>query len=153
MIRRPWLLVTCLLLPTVACALLSPAPELPADPLGHRILFAAQDVQVAPGEEAKLQRIVDHLKQHPEVLLVRVAGHADVAEADEEHGDLDRRRARAVVDRLVALGVAPERLAVARYGTSRPVDNAGSEAARQRNRRVELRAVEVEEKSGPGLVD
>ena len=133
------------LLWTSGCALLGGTPEPPADPLDHRILFAVRDVQLAPAEDAKLTRVAEHLKDHPELLLVRVAGHADAAEVDDDHGDLDRRRARAVVDRLVALGVEPERLAVARYRATRPVDNGSSDAAHQRNRRVELRVTERED--------
>ena len=148
-----------LLLPLLAtgCALLSPQPQEPADPLGHRISFAAGEVVLDARAEQQIAAVAAHLKARPDLLVVRVAGHADAAEVGDEPCDLDRRRARAVVDRLVALGVSQDRLAVARYGTTRPVDAAASEAARQRNRRVELTLVEREDDSrsvpGPGALE
>jgi len=145
------LLVPLVLTPLLACALLAPKPEEPKDPLDHRILFASGDVQLDPRAEAQVATISAYLKAHPELLVVRVSGHAGADETTEEATDLDRRRSRAVVDRLIDQGVAAERLAVGRYGTTRPVDTSDSDAARQRNRRVEFDVVEREEESSAPL--
>ena len=71
-------------------------------------------------------------------LVVEVEGHTD-AEGDEAANlALSDRRAKAVVARLVALGVQARQLSSRGYGASRPIATNDTPAGRQRNRRVEL---------------
>lgn len=70
---------------------------------------------------------------------VSVEGHTDAEGDAEANQTLSQARAKAVVDYLVAGGIAPERLEAVGYGASRPVaDNATAEG-RQQNRRIEFR--------------
>ena len=80
-------------------------------------------------------------------LSIEVAGHTDDRGSDERNMRLSVARALAVVDFLIAEGVAAQRLHAVGYGERRPkVPLAGLrgqslEAARAKNRRVELRAI------------
>ena len=84
-------------------------------------------------------------------LSIEVAGHTDDRGNEDNNMRLSVERALAVVDFLIAEGVAQERLHAVGYGESRPkVPVAGLrgqslDAARAENRRVELRAIPREE--------
>ena len=64
-----------------------------------------------------------------------IEGHTDSQGSREYNIDLSRRRAQAVADYLVTLGVARDRLDVRGFGFDRPLP--GRSASAQANRRVE----------------
>ena len=69
---------------------------------------------------------------------VSVNGHADDVGTEEYNQKLSERRAQAVRDYLAKAGLPPEILSVTGHGTKRPLVPGTSEAARAKNRRVEL---------------
>lgn len=77
---------------------------------------------------------------------LRIDGHADdvpvreTAEVDS-NWQLSAVRASRVVDFLVAAGLPPEHLVLTAFGNTRPLAPGTDEAARERNRRIELRFV------------
>ena len=71
-------------------------------------------------------------------LSVFIVGHTDSTGALAYNMDLSRRRAAAVVDALVARGVAQNRLSAHGVGPLSPVGTNGTEEGRDRNRRVEM---------------
>lgn len=71
-----------------------------------------------------------------------IAGHTDSQGSDAYNQRLSERRAGAVFDQLVALGVPAERMTVVGYGESRPTSSNETESGRARNRRVEISLVE-----------
>jgi len=89
---------------------------------------------------AVLTRKAEVLRANPN-LVVRIEGHADERGSTEYNLALGQRRADAVRDQLVALGVAASQLETVSMGESRPVDTAGTEEAWARNRRAEFRVV------------
>ena len=80
------------------------------------------------------------LKQNPE-LKVEVAGHTDHDNTNAFNLRLSQRRAQAVVDFLVAEGIAADRLTAKGYGESQPIADNTTEAGKAKNRRVELRVL------------
>jgi len=80
------------------------------------------------------------LRDQPDV-RVSVDGHTDARGTDEYNQKLSERRARAVLERLVRLGVGSSRLEPQGYGESRPVASDETEEGRAQNRRVELNVV------------
>ena len=68
-----------------------------------------------------------------------IEGHTDAQGGREYNLDLSERRARAVADYLVSLGVSRDRFEVRGYGFDRPLP--GRSAASQDNRRVEAALV------------
>jgi peptidoglycan-associated lipoprotein len=67
---------------------------------------------------------------------IMVEGHCDTRGSDEYNLALGDRRAAAVEDALVRLGVAREKLTTISYGKEHPLCDAGSEEYYAQNRRV-----------------
>ncbi|MFN3593069.1 MAG: OmpA family protein [Thiobacillaceae bacterium] len=85
-----------------------------------------------------LDEAVATLKRYP-WLKVEVAGHTDSRASRAYNLDLSQRRAQAVMDYFVQMGIEAGRLSARGYGESQPIaDNATAEG-RAANRRVELR--------------
>jgi outer membrane protein OmpA-like peptidoglycan-associated protein len=84
------------------------------------LAFARGSVELDVGSEATLAAIAKTLDANPSLRLVAVEADVSLADARElsARHSLAMRRAVAVRDRLIALGVAPARL-LARAGTGR----------------------------------
>ena len=91
-----------------------------------------------------LDQVANTLKANPDILLVEVAGHTDSDGNDNFNLELSQRRVEAVLQYLVARGVAPERLVAKGYGESRPVANNRSPDGKAKNRRVEFQILKRE---------
>jgi chemotaxis protein MotB len=76
--------------------------------------------------------------------VLRVDGHTDVRPigGGRTNWDLSAARAIAVVQYLITRGMAPQRLVAAGFGEFQPIDNAVTEEAYSRNRRIELKLTE-----------
>lgn len=72
-------------------------------------------------------------------LKVEVGGHADERGTDAYNEELSERRAARVRDMLVEAGVPADRLSVASYGESMPVNSMHDEDGWSINRRVEIK--------------
>lgn len=104
----------------------------------YEIYFDTNKADLKPESGAALGEIAT-LLQRTESLKVLVVGHTDNAGDLAYNQSLSERRARAVVDALVANhGVARERLAAVGVGMAAPVASNDSETGRAKNRRVEL---------------
>jgi peptidoglycan-associated lipoprotein len=77
----------------------------------------------------------DFLKQMPTV-DVQVEGHCDERGGRQYNLALGERRAKAVRDYLVALGVPAKRISVISYGSERPAAEGSDESAWAKNRRA-----------------
>ncbi len=88
-----------------------------------------------------LKRIADWLIEHPSVKLI-VEGHCDERGTNEYNLGLGDRRANAVKDYLISLGVSPERIETVSYGEERPVCTEHNEECWWRNRRAQFVVVE-----------
>ncbi len=105
---------------------------------GDRVYFAFDSAELSPEARATLERQADWLRHHPEVRVV-VEGHADERGTREYNLALGERRANAVKNYLIALGIAPERLETISYGKERPAVLGTGEAVWRLNRRAVLR--------------
>jgi tetratricopeptide (TPR) repeat protein len=85
-----------------------------------------------------LDAVAATLQGNPQILRIRIEGHADARGAASHNLRLTRARARVVRRYLVARGVAPARLRAVGYGERRPVDGRQTREAWSRNRRVEF---------------
>lgn len=91
---------------------------------------------VRPADDAQIQKVVDFMKQYPEVSAV-LEGHTDARGSTAYNQKLSERRANAVLDYLVSSkGIGRDRLSAIGYGESRLKDPGNTEEAHQRNRRV-----------------
>jgi len=86
---------------------------------------------------AALVHHANRLKANPS-LRYRLEGHADERGTREYNLALGERRAQAVERYLQVQGVSSNQLETISYGEENPVDRGTTEAAYQRNRRVEI---------------
>jgi peptidoglycan-associated lipoprotein len=88
-------------------------------------------------EKAKKQLATNAgwIKAHDKTNL-QVEGHCDGRGSIEYNLALGERRAKAVKNYLVSMGVAAARLSVISYGKEKPLDSSESEAAYAKNRRA-----------------
>jgi OmpA-OmpF porin, OOP family len=71
-------------------------------------------------------------------LKLSIEGHTDNQGAATRNQNLSAERSSAVKDKLVKLGIKPERLSAKGFGATKPLVENSTEANRAKNRRVEL---------------
>jgi OmpA-OmpF porin, OOP family len=101
-----------------------------------RLSFELGSATLTPVARAEAKVFAESLMR-PQLQAMKfvIEGHTDAQGGREYNMDLSRRRAEAVAEYLVALGVQRDRLQVRGYGFDRPL--AGRSASAQENRRVE----------------
>ncbi len=99
------------------------------------VYFEFDRSELAAEAREVLQRNSDWIKENPGV-QIEIEGHADNRGTNEYNLALGSRRAQAVKDYLVTLGVAPERFSTISYGEELPVCGESSEECWQMNRRA-----------------
>jgi outer membrane protein OmpA-like peptidoglycan-associated protein len=92
--------------------------------LSKSVSFDTKSTAVSPESLPALAEIATALKDHREILLIEVQGHADERGEDSRNVGLTQGRAAAVVEALVARGVERSRLRSAGYGARCPADPA-----------------------------
>jgi len=104
------------------------------------IYFAFDSSTVPASERGKLQQVSDWMKANPDHSLF-LAGHADKRGTPEYNRALGERRALAVREYLVGLGIPPTSLYTNSYGADRPAVQGDTEDAYAKNRRVQVGVV------------
>jgi outer membrane protein OmpA-like peptidoglycan-associated protein len=106
------------------------------------IQFEADSSTLRAAELEKVARVADILKRYPDRDIL-VSGHSAAAGYAAGRKPLSEDRAKAVAERLIALGARrPEHVRAAGYGDERPIADNSTEAGRGRNRRVEITILE-----------
>jgi len=103
----------------------------------YGIHFDTASATIKPDSEAALVEIVKLLKGSP-TLNVYVVGHTDSVGSLDSNLKLSSARAAAVVNALVARGIAASRLKSAGVGPYSPVASNDADAGKAKNRRVEF---------------
>jgi outer membrane protein OmpA-like peptidoglycan-associated protein len=103
----------------------------------YGIHFDVNSAVLRKESERTLFQIFDALK-HDMSLKLLVEGHTDSTNTDAYNQDLSERRARAVVEWLVAKGVQTHKLKAKGFGRMKPVASNDTAQGRALNRRVEL---------------
>ncbi|GAA2330032.1 OmpA family protein [Dactylosporangium salmoneum] len=86
---------------------------------------------------AVVQNAASILRSNPNI-KVSIEGHTDLTGTVAHNQALSEARAKTVLDTLVSLGIAPDRLTSKGFGESRPKVPGADEAANAVNRRVEF---------------
>src|SRR2546427_4585483 len=92
---------------------------------------------VKSGEKGKVAKVADYLKGSS-ADAVRVEGNCDERGTEEYNRALGERRALALREELVRLGIDPTRVDTISYGEDRPADPGHDESAWRKNRRGEF---------------
>ena len=105
--------------------------------VGSDVLFDVGQASLKPGARRALGQLAAFLRQHPE-REIAIEGFTDSTGSEELNRRLSERRALAVRDVLVRMGVERERLTARGMGAAFPVASNDTAAGRQLNRRVEV---------------
>ncbi len=105
--------------------------------VANPIQFAPLSADIEPDSDSTLVEVADLVSQLPSTSF-EVVGHTDSVGDDQENLLLSQDRAQAVVDRLVELGVAVERMTSRGEGESKPIADESTEAGKAANRRIEF---------------
>lgn len=116
------------------------APQAPAagsveeftQSVGDRVFFGFDRYDLTAEAQAQLQKQATWLKTYPQYRFV-IEGHCDERGTREYNLALGERRATAVKNYLVALGIDPARMQTISYGKERPAVLGSNEAAWAQN--------------------
>lgn len=103
----------------------------------YPVYFQYDSSMVPPSEASKVVAVAELLKATPAIVLV-IEGNCDERGTNEYNISLGERRALAVRDQLIALGVDGSRIQTVSYGEENPVDPGHDESAWAKNRRAEF---------------
>lgn len=109
----------------------------------ERVHFDFDKFDIRASDQETLRRKAAVLRANPNA-RVRIIGHADERGSDEYNLALGLRRANAVRDFLVSLGIDPSRFETASMGEEQPLVRASNEEAWAQNRRAEFQLVSGE---------
>ncbi len=100
----------------------------------YTVHFAYDSAAVRQSEKANVEAVADALKRDPGTKL-QIEGNCDERGTEEYNRSLGERRALAVRQALVKLGIDSSRVFTLSYGKDKPVDDGHNEAAWSKNRR------------------
>lgn len=103
----------------------------------YTVHFDFDSSAVKSSEKSKVAAVAEYMKGHPQDAL-EVDGHCDERGTEEYNRSLGERRALALREQLVNLGIAPALIDTVTYGKDRPVDPGHDESAWKQNRRGEF---------------
>jgi len=103
----------------------------------YTVYFDFDSSAIRSGERSKIASVAGHLKGNS-ATAVRVEGHCDERGTEEYNRALGERRATAVREELIKLGIDPTRVDTISFGKDRPVDPGHNEEAWRKNRRGEF---------------
>ncbi|WP_426508693.1 OmpA family protein [Dactylosporangium sp. McL0621] len=99
--------------------------------------FENDSATLTPQGRAVVENAASILRANPNI-KVSIEGHTDLTGTVEHNQTLSENRARTVLDTLVSLGIAADRLTSKGFGESRPKVQGSDAAANGVNRRVEF---------------
>lgn len=104
------------------------------------IYFDFDKFDIKPEYRTVLKHNAMMLKKYP-MMRVLIEGHTDSRGTSEYNLALGERRARAVQEYLIVLGVPATQLEIVSYGEERAAVQGASEAAWAKNRRAEFKLI------------
>lgn len=116
-----------------------PPPKLKAEQL-QTVYFDFDKFNLRSDAKLSLDANYQLLNEFPDA-IIKIEGHCDERGTVEYNISLGEKRARAVMEYLVGLGIKSSRISIISFGKERPVDTGHNEAAWAKNRRAEFRII------------
>ena len=104
------------------------------------IFFASRSFNLEPESEVELNKLFVLLSKNKN-LKIEIGGHTDDVGDAKTNRTLSKNRAKAVMEYLIAKGIAKERLNSKGYGEENPVADNSTEEGRAQNRRTEVKVI------------
>ena len=106
------------------------------------IFFEFNADQLKDSSYIELNRVVDLMNENPNI-HISINAHTDDVGSNDFNMKLSERRAKNIEAYLVSKGVDSKRLKPIGFGKSKPVASNATEEGRAKNRRVELKVIEI----------
>ena len=106
-----------------------------ANIVSYDITFDSGKATLKPESTPEIARIVALMVDNPS-LKYEVQGHTDNTGSAASNLALSKKRAQAVVDKMVSLGISRDRLTAVGKGQDEPIADNDTEEGRAKNRRV-----------------
>ena len=103
------------------------------------VQFGFDSFEVSAAEMGKVQAVADFMRSSRDNVII--AGFTDERGTEEYNRGLGERRALAVREKLIGLGIGGGRVQTVSFGEEMPVSSGGGEAAWAANRRAEFGVV------------
>lgn len=103
----------------------------------YGITFDVGKSVIKPESMGEINRIVKLMNDNPD-LKFSVEGHTDSTGNEASNQTLSEARSKAIVDKLVEMGIAADRLTSSGKGQSSPIADNSTDEGRAKNRRVEF---------------
>ncbi len=130
-------------------------PELPAQPpkpvppkkaklvgkkivITEKVMFDYDKATIKAESNELLSDVGEIIKKFPTIKKVSIEGHTDTTGKAKYNKKLSQKRANAVKEFLVKLGIDGKRLEAIGHGEENPIDPSKGEEANEKNRRVEF---------------
>ena len=127
--------------------------------INDTINFAVNKATIKKDSDSLLEEIAQVFKDNPQIKKVSIEGHTDLSGNAKKNQKLSEDRAKAVMDRLVKLGVDPARMESKGFGSSKPVEPLAKGQKKEtkeqaaKNRRVEFNIIEQDQVKKTMTVD
>ena len=115
-----------------------PLPEMADTVFIESIHFDFDSAAIKPISKAVLDARAVPVLRNDDSIRLRIEGHTDSVGPERYNQSLSLRRAESVRAYLVSQGIDENRLTIAGYGESNPIDTNDTKAGRANNRRVEF---------------
>jgi len=101
------------------------------------IRFDVNKATIKPESMGPINKIYQLMEKNPDINF-SVEGHTDADGGDDTNLKLSKARGKAVMDKLIAMGISSDRLKSNGFGESKPLDNNSTPEGKANNRRVEF---------------
>ncbi len=108
----------------------------------NNIFFDIDKFDLKPESEVELKTVIQLLNSNPQ-MKIEISGHTDNSGSDSHNKELSANRATSVKAYLEKQGVAPLRLIAKGFGSSKPSASNDTEEGRAKNRRIEIRILNL----------
>jgi len=105
----------------------------------NNLFFPINKDKLLPESIPELRRVADIVKKNN--LKIEISGHTDNTGTKEHNQELSEKRAKAVKDFLISLGVKSDLMTIIGYGDNKPIMSNDTEKGKAKNRRVELKFI------------
>lgn len=103
----------------------------------NNLFFPINKDNLLPESTSELKRVAEIIKSNK--LNVEISGHTDNIGNEDYNQELSEKRAKAVRDYLVSLGVPIDLVTIIGFGSKKPIADNKTEIGQAKNRRVELK--------------
>jgi OmpA-OmpF porin, OOP family len=108
----------------------------------NNVFFDFDKATLKPESFPELDRVVK-LMNEKITMQIEIAGHTDATGPNEYNLGLSERRAKSVINYFSGKGISVNRLNVAFFGESKPLETNDNKEGRRKNRRVEFKILKM----------